>query len=352
MARTGVSFFDVSKAATAIADAGATPTVDRVRERLGTGSKSTIAPLLKQWKSSHEASTETNGIPQQLLDAVESLYKTNQDLAEERIQEITDEAAVRINDAQQKTDAIEIENKQLNDALEQLTQEQNETTQQFERLTGDHQNLNDQLTDRNALLASQQEKINRLETDKHELKLEVKTVRSHFEHYQQQMAEDRLIEREQAQTALQLSQQHAHNLSSQIDELKNHQKELIQELQSNKQKAEETNKTLNAHIENNAHLSSNLKAAEEDIKKLKEQKLAIEQASIELEKALNNKESQHAQAREEITKLTTSNAHINEQLSKNSEKLTTLEVSRNDLIQQNADLNAMIKLLNQPLSSN
>lgn len=51
MARAGVTYHDVVKAAEAIKSQRQEPTVDRVREHLGTGSKSTIAPLLKRWRS-------------------------------------------------------------------------------------------------------------------------------------------------------------------------------------------------------------------------------------------------------------------------------------------------------------
>ena len=49
MARIGVTFDDIAQAADLIETQGEKPTVDRVREVLGTGSKSTIAPLLKRW---------------------------------------------------------------------------------------------------------------------------------------------------------------------------------------------------------------------------------------------------------------------------------------------------------------
>lgn len=48
MARAGVTYHLVAKAAATIKTQGQEPTVDRVREYLGTGSKSTIAPLLKR----------------------------------------------------------------------------------------------------------------------------------------------------------------------------------------------------------------------------------------------------------------------------------------------------------------
>ncbi|GGZ80154.1 DNA-binding protein [Paraglaciecola sp. Hal342] len=58
MARAGVTYHDIAKAAEAIKTHGQEPTVDRVREHLGTGSKSTIAPLLKRWRSDRPMSVD------------------------------------------------------------------------------------------------------------------------------------------------------------------------------------------------------------------------------------------------------------------------------------------------------
>ncbi|WP_169728165.1 DNA-binding protein, partial [Massilia alkalitolerans] len=52
MARAGILYSHVAKAAAQLTAAGKNATVDTVREALGgTGSKSTIAPMLKQWKA-------------------------------------------------------------------------------------------------------------------------------------------------------------------------------------------------------------------------------------------------------------------------------------------------------------
>ena len=53
MARAGIIYSHVAKAAAALVAEGKNPTVDTIRAALGdTGSKSTIAPLLKRWKAS------------------------------------------------------------------------------------------------------------------------------------------------------------------------------------------------------------------------------------------------------------------------------------------------------------
>lgn len=53
MARIGVTYKDIAEASETIKSRGQEPTVDRVREYLGTGSKSTIAPHLKQWRNNN-----------------------------------------------------------------------------------------------------------------------------------------------------------------------------------------------------------------------------------------------------------------------------------------------------------
>lgn len=78
MARAGILYSDVARAAAKLVEDGRNPTVDGVREALGgTGSKSTIAPLLKRWKSEQQdtlAAAEP-GLPASLLQAVQGLHQ-------------------------------------------------------------------------------------------------------------------------------------------------------------------------------------------------------------------------------------------------------------------------------------
>lgn len=88
MGRTGVTYSDVATAAAAIQAKGENPTVDRVRERLGTGSKGTISPLLKQWK--HEQAPflkeQPNALPPDLLNMTHSLWTGMKEKADEIIE--------------------------------------------------------------------------------------------------------------------------------------------------------------------------------------------------------------------------------------------------------------------------
>lgn len=73
MGRIGLSFEDVSQAAQLLQAQGKAPTVDAVREQLGTGSKTTISYHLKQWKS--EQGAAQGSLPSELLNVVTGLWE-------------------------------------------------------------------------------------------------------------------------------------------------------------------------------------------------------------------------------------------------------------------------------------
>src|SRR5437868_11897316 len=94
MARAGILYSHVAQAAAKLATEGKNPTVDNVREALGsTGSKSTIAPFLKRWKAEHEdvVLAQDAGVPRELLQVVKGLYESLQQDAEKKVNEIVAE---------------------------------------------------------------------------------------------------------------------------------------------------------------------------------------------------------------------------------------------------------------------
>ena len=197
MARAGVTYHDIAKAAEAIKTQGQEPTVDRVREHLGTGSKSTIAPLLKRWRSDNGEAADVSGLPNDLVEVVKSLH--------ERVQQMADH---RIEQARQEFETLKEElRKELTHAdntMAQLTARQRDLENQTERLSKEKSEQSRSLEDARVSLAkaeSQRDeaaaRIVELKETVAELKQENKDIRDHFEHYQQRTAEDRQQEREQ-----------------------------------------------------------------------------------------------------------------------------------------------------------
>lgn len=116
MARAGVLYSHVAKAAAQLAAAGKNPTVDTVRAAMGdTGSKSTIAPMLKQWKAQHEgeAAAAGAGLPADLLGAVQGVYERVQEGAKAQVEQLRAEHQQAAQEAARAMEALQAEGRQL-----------------------------------------------------------------------------------------------------------------------------------------------------------------------------------------------------------------------------------------------
>ena len=138
MARSAITYIDVSKAAQSIQHHGQNPTVDRVLACLGSGSKSTIAPLLKQWKDSHMQEPVTSGLPDELLSAVKSLYEQVNCQADEKIEHFQVQSQQDIAQLQQQLTTA-------NEALSSLASTRDELESQLKTKIQEKETLADQL---------------------------------------------------------------------------------------------------------------------------------------------------------------------------------------------------------------
>src|SRR5437899_754936 len=86
MSRPGVTYQEVANAAIRLQGRNENPTVDRVREILETGSKSTIARHLKEWKSQAGYLEGSDGVPHELISIVKGLWEGLRAKSDERIE--------------------------------------------------------------------------------------------------------------------------------------------------------------------------------------------------------------------------------------------------------------------------
>ncbi|MCK9504552.1 MAG: DNA-binding protein, partial [Porticoccaceae bacterium] len=197
MARAGVTYHDVAKAAEVIKNQRQEPTVDRVREQLGTGSKSTIAPLLKRWRSDNGEAADVSGLPNDLVEVVKSLYERVQQMGDHRIEQARDEFKA-------SNDELRKELTEARNTIAQLTARQQDLNNQLSRVIEKKSQQDKSLEDARVGLAkaeSQRDealaRTTELKESVGELKQENRDIRDHFEHYQQRTAEDRQQERDQ-----------------------------------------------------------------------------------------------------------------------------------------------------------
>lgn len=181
MARSGVTYFDVSKAAESISERGETPTVDKVRDQLGTGSKSTIAPLLKRWRTDSGVITEPqSGLPNDILEVVKSLFDRVNACADKRIEQIEQEFKSKqsnfestITEANNKIQFLSEEKSQLKQELSILKIDSASYLQKIETLSL-------KLTKSETKLEDYQSRQDELKTSIQELKQENRDVRDHL----------------------------------------------------------------------------------------------------------------------------------------------------------------------------
>ncbi len=217
MARAGINFIDVTKAAQAIQDKGHNPTVDRVLAHLGTGSKSTIAPLLKQWKTEQGQVVDASGLSDDILKAVKGIHDRLHQSAEVKIEQAMTDSQAQISKTKDKlavaTAQIEQLKKDNNQLKIQLELDKTENIELRNRLETEHIVVA-RLTSDNEALATQ---LDQAKTDINEQKQETRHIRENFEHYQTQAAEDRKLEREQYQSNKQQLEQRIYGVSQQLN---------------------------------------------------------------------------------------------------------------------------------------
>lgn len=299
MARAGVTYHDVAKAAEAVKTQGQEPTVDRVREHLGTGSKSTIAPLLKRWRFDNGDVADTNGLPNDLVEVVKSLHNRVQQMADHRIEQarqefkgLNEELRKKLNDADNTIAQLNARQKDLEMQIGQLTEEVDQKTQALEDTSI---NLTKAELQRDEAITRTTE----LKANVMELKQENKDIRDHFEHYQQRTAEDRQQERAQFRAANQ-------QMQDQLQELRGHLAQAdirISELtETNRRQRQRTDELEQANAELSRELSEKARAIEKLDKELevalskgreyqaKKDKLAEQLTAIERQKADTDKE--------------------------------------------------------------
>lgn len=315
MARAGIIYYDVSKAAEAIKIQNQEPTVDRVREHLGTGSKSTIAPLLKRWRSDNGEVVDVSGLPNDLVEVVKALHERVQQMADQRIAQSRDEFKA-------SNDQLRKELTEARNSIAQLTDRQQDLNAQLSQITEAKALQSKSLEDVRIKLATAEaqrdEALSRtaeLKESVAELKQENKDIRDHFEHYQQRTAEDRQQEREQFHVVNQ-------GLKDQIQDL---QHRLIQAESS----ASELIDT-NAHLQRQTHELEQANAMNKST--LDRQVVDIENLEHRLNDAsAKSREQQHKseQLADNIAALTSQKADADKQVAVLSQ---ALEATKTDLI--------------------
>ena len=198
MARLGITYDDVAAAALSLQVAQKSITVDSIREALGsTGSKSTIAPLLKRWRAlQHNAGEDLpSSLPPALLQAVTAINAQVQADADTRIAALTtthEEAVAELRAHLHEAGIL----------IEKQIEESEKLKVQLSEVTTDSETLQRQIGEQQStILAAEAEREGltlRLAGSSqhiHQLQDQLDKARAQFDHYQTTTAAQRSEER-------------------------------------------------------------------------------------------------------------------------------------------------------------
>lgn len=123
MARSGIRYEEVKDAAETLLSRGLSPTIQRVREVLGTGSNTTISDHLKRWQQRLAEAPLTilpPAVPETVMVALDAFWKTAVQQAEAAFDEQRTIAAQRVAAAEQTRDLALAESQQAHDAAAEM----------------------------------------------------------------------------------------------------------------------------------------------------------------------------------------------------------------------------------------
>lgn len=207
MARGGVTYLDVAKAAEKLKNKGIVPTIDRVREILGTGSKTTLAHNLKRWKSITPAETEYQTIPAELVQSVKNLHEQLTAHAQQKIEELKQRSQQEIaqllqQNQQERENAGTLKRNILN--LEANNNKLNKEIEALKKALANSEQINMDVTaEKNELATRLQEKSEQIII----LKDQLKSVENNGEHYREMLKQQRDEEKTQFMRQIELLQQ-------------------------------------------------------------------------------------------------------------------------------------------------
>ncbi len=199
MARGGVTYADIANAADTIKNKGQNPTVDRVLNLMGTGSKSTIGPHLKAWK---EANLEINGVsdlPTNLITAVRELHQRLQSEADTQVENVNQKMAIQKVQHSEDVDKLSKEITALTKLVKELQQNEVSLVEENKGLNKDLEKTNLRITQLETKKDSDEKMIGELRKSRDKMHHQLKLAHQQQEHYQLKIAEERAIERNESQ---------------------------------------------------------------------------------------------------------------------------------------------------------
>ncbi|MDB6096639.1 MAG: hypothetical protein JWM09_917 [Francisellaceae bacterium] len=194
MARTGITFIDVQKAALIIQERNQNPTVDAIRAYLGTGSRTTISNYLRQWREEQPDAVSVS-LPEQLGLQVQGLFGKMLEQANLKADIAIQEMKIELNSAQEAFKQSENENKTLSKSIKENELQIDNLKFEIKNLQLLEQNLKTQNAQYHTQLESLNVRLSDLQSRLKETKTQAKHAQENLEHFRAAVGKQRAEEK-------------------------------------------------------------------------------------------------------------------------------------------------------------
>ena len=277
MARPGVTYFEVAQAASQLHTDNQAPTIDRVRQKLGCGSNSTIAAHLKQWKAEHMPyATEVprSTVPPLLLAQVQSLWQSLQETATAQWDEARERYQHQLEQAQrnvaQQTEALSVaarERKEATEKVEVLTQELAQLDEHHGILLRNHEALQIRFQE-------QQKQLDEKSSRVQDLKAQLQNVSDNLDHFREATRQQREDETLRHEGEIHRLEGQIKNLGQQLETERDRRQAILIE-------SEKIGVRWQQRVEENKWLTQQIDEKSQDIIELKSQIKALDSQRVD-----------------------------------------------------------------------
>lgn len=196
MPRPGITYLDVAKAAATLFEQNIRPSIEGVRQLLGTGSNSTINRHLREWRDKQGNQMECEqGLPESLLISVKGIYEALKEESSAKIDAIKRDADKTIADLQTQLNEMNSDQSQLmqnKQSLEEAVQVGQEEKSALQRSLDEVKKKGEKQSHEIELLQSRiQDKASEIER----ILKQLNHAQRNLDHYRESIRQDREADR-------------------------------------------------------------------------------------------------------------------------------------------------------------
>ena len=201
MARNGIQFEDVQRAIETLQQRGDAPTIQRIRDILGTGSFTTISDHLREWRTRHEQRTDIplqSAVPERLQESLMNIWQQAQEEAYEGLEHYRQQANDAITAAEHQAQQALRQSEDVQQRLAALNERLDHTMGRLEEKTSTLAHVESELTqaqtaieERDHRLQTRDSQIETLTADRDRMEHDHQAaLAQNDEHFRKQLAQE------------------------------------------------------------------------------------------------------------------------------------------------------------------